>query len=60
MAVFISHVAPLWSFAAARAPEPGVGRRTVCDVSARGPAVWLWVRGEDGRPERRWARPAAE
>lgn len=60
MASFISRVAPLWSFAVARAPEAGAGRRTVYDVNALGPAVWLWTRGEDGSLERRWVGPTAK
>jgi hypothetical protein len=55
MAFFISHVGPLWSFAAPRPAMAANGRRDAGCVHARGPAVWIWVRGEDGRPQRRWA-----
>ena len=55
MAYFISHVAPLWSFAAPaglrRYDEPAATSHVpTCDHAA-----WRWVVGADGRPERRLA-----
>jgi hypothetical protein len=58
MAYFISHVAPLWSFAApSNARRYGAVERAAARDWSRSPrpAVWRWVVGADGRPERRLA-----
>jgi len=59
MAVFISHVQPLWSFAAPIATISDADRHDANGFYVRGPTVWRWVRGDDGRLQRCWAGAAA-
>ncbi len=57
MACFISHVEPLWSFAApaGRRRYDDLGHATACTHPVRDQSIWRWVVGMDGRPERRVA-----
>jgi hypothetical protein len=56
MTGFVSHLDPLWSFAAP-AVAPGAAPRSSGAFFIRGPIVWAWVRCEDGRLLRRWVGP---
>ena len=57
MAYFISHVEPLWSFAApaGRHRYDGFGHAAASPAPVRDHSIWRWVVGMDGRPERRLA-----
>jgi hypothetical protein len=56
MTGFVSHLDPLWSFAAP-AVAPDAAPRSSGAFFIRGPIVWAWVRCEDGRLLRRWVGP---
>jgi hypothetical protein len=57
MAYFISHVTPLWSFAAPSNPRHYGAVDLASLAPVRDRPIWRWILGADGRPER---RPASE